>query len=97
MSDNINTFLKPIQKEGQIRNDKDKDDSIGVEKTWCSTFLLEKHILVKGEFDNPKSGSRTAMMNFHDAMTGDIICKSLFNVFLGIFTYFLITRQREIH
>jgi hypothetical protein len=72
MGDNIVNLLKPIQKEGNIRNDRDKDNSIGVKQTFCSTFILEKHLLVKGEYFNPESGTRTAMVNFHDALTGDI-------------------------
>jgi hypothetical protein len=77
MSDNIVNLLKPIRKEGQIRNDGDKDNSIGVEHTYCSTFILEKHLLVKGECWNPKSNTRTAMVDFHDASTGDIISKDV--------------------
>jgi hypothetical protein len=88
MSDNIVNLLKPIQKEGQIRNDGDKDDSIGVKHTYCSTFIFENHMLVKGEYSNPKSGSRSAMVDFHDAITGEIIGKDpLIHAFYDLLTH----------
>jgi hypothetical protein len=75
MSDNIVNLFKTIQKEGDIRNDREKDNSIGVKNTRCSTFIIEKHLLVKGECFNAKSGNRSAMVDFIDATTGDIVGK----------------------
>jgi hypothetical protein len=98
MSDNIVNLLKPIQKEGQIRNDGDKDNSIGVKHTYCSTFILEKHLLVKGEVNNPKSETRTAMVDFHDALTGEIIGKDvLIDPLLQFIVTLLILSPRKVH
>jgi hypothetical protein len=85
MNDNINTLINPISIQGQILNHKDKDDSIGVKHNWCSLFIIEKNLLVKGERSNPKSGSRMAMIEFRDGRTGDIVCKSPLNVWNNMF------------
>ena len=72
MTRNINQLLKTIQDKGKLVTHEDKDPEIGMTETRCSTFIKEKGLLVKGEYDNPKSEERNAMIVLFHPETGQV-------------------------
>jgi hypothetical protein len=85
MNNNIQNLIHPIQNQGQIRNDKDNDSSTEVEQNYCSLFILEKCLLVKGEGDKPEAKKRKAVVEFRDGITGDIIGKTRVDMIINSF------------
>jgi hypothetical protein len=77
MITNIKDLLEPINSKGQIHTHQDKDPKIGIKHTQCSTFILEKHILAKGEFENKNSNKRNAMLIFFDMIKKEQIGKNI--------------------
>ena len=68
----VSDRIKGIQKEGKFVNYKDTDSSVGVQHYYCSTHIRKKNMLVRGEYSNPKSGARKALIVFLDSKTGEV-------------------------
>ena len=68
----VSDFIKTIQNEGKCINHKDTDSGFEVTNYWCSTFIRKEKLLVKGEYANPQSKTRKAMIVLFDSKTGDV-------------------------
>ena len=64
-----------------------KNDALRVKSNWCSTFLTRSSLLAQGEWSNPKSSKRNALVTFRDPKTGKVkgndseFCDVLIDVF----------------
>ena len=68
----VSDRIKGIHKEGKLVNYKDSNSSTGVTQYSCSTHIRKKKLLVKGEWNNPQSNSRRALLVFFDSKTGEV-------------------------
>ena len=71
MTRNINHFIKTIQEKGRLLTHQ-QDQSTGVTQYYCSCFVKEHNLLVKGEVLNPKQSERNALIVFIDAETNEV-------------------------
>jgi hypothetical protein len=76
MSSKIPNLFKPLESPGKLRTHQDKDTETEIKQTYCSTFIHENHILVKGECNNPDQQKRNAMLIFFDTNKGEKIGKN---------------------
>ena len=60
-------LIKPVLKTHQ---DTLKE---GVTQHWCSTFIKNKNVLIKGEFDNQHKDKRNAIIVLFDCESGNLI------------------------
>ena len=74
MQSNIGSFVKLVEKKGQVLTYQDTS-FIKVTQYCCSTFI-NKNVLVKGEWGNNNSKNRNAMIVLFDCDTGQIIGES---------------------
>ena len=72
MIKNINDFIKPVIKNGQLIFHKETDLSLEVKNFRCSTFISKENILVRGE-NNNMDETRGALILFFDFETGKIL------------------------
>ena len=75
MEKNINGLVKPVKKNGKVLIHKDTL-FMGVSEYFCSTFIKNKNVLVKGELKNKHSHKRNAMIVLFNGHTGKIIGES---------------------
>ena len=64
--------IKKCKKDSCTLSLQEKDDAVGVEANWCSTFLSSSGLLAQGEMDNLKSDQRNAVITFWDPKTAEI-------------------------
>ena len=75
MGNNIEGLVKPVEINGKVLTYEDSS-IIGVNHYYCSTFIKNKNILVKGEHDKMKKKKRNAQILLFDYKNGDIIGES---------------------
>ena len=68
----INQLIQTIKTKGTLLTHKDPDVSLGVEHFFCSTFVPSENLLIKGEYDNPNSETRKAMLVFLNPDTNQV-------------------------
>ena len=71
----IEGLVKPLEKHGKVLTHRDTSKE-RVTQYWCSTFIKNKNILIKGEWDNKHQKKRNAMIILFDCGTGNIIGES---------------------
>ena len=64
--------IKKCKNESRTLSLQETDDTVGVEANWSSTFLSSTGLLAQGEWNNPKSDERNAVVTFRDPATGEI-------------------------
>lgn len=72
MSINLNNLLKKVDSQGETIYLRETDPNVGTKDFWCSTYLACKRVLIRGEFNNPKAGSRKAIIILTDPKTGKL-------------------------
>ena len=74
MGNKTNGCVKPVEKNGKMLTHQDTLKE-GVRHYYCSTFVKNKNVLVKGEYMNKHKDKRNAMILLFDCESGDIIGK----------------------
>ena len=64
--------IKKCKKDSPTLSLQEKDDEVGVRGNSCSTFLRSSGLLAQGEWCNPKSDQRNAVITFRDPKTSQI-------------------------
>ena len=75
MQNNIENIVKTVEKNGQVLTHRDTSKE-GVSQYYCSTFIKNKNIIVKGEYENKNLDKRNAMIVLFDCETEKIIGES---------------------
>lgn len=69
---NIHNLVQSIKTNGTLLSHQLTDPSLGVKHYRCSIFIPKKKLLIKGEFENPKSEERRALLVFFEPLTGKV-------------------------
>ena len=64
--------IKKCEQDSRTLSLQETDDALGVEANCCSTFLTRSGLLAQGEWGNPKSDQRNALITFCDPKTAEI-------------------------
>lgn len=75
----ISQLAEIVEIDSQKVTILDKDNSIKLKHTCCSTSLTSLNLLATGEWGNPIPESRNALVTFTDLRTGHV--KGDFNLF----------------
>ena len=75
MQKNINSLVKPVEKNGKLLTYRDTSKE-GVIEYYCSTFIKKKNVLVKGDYWNKNSAKRNAKIVLFNGQTEEIIGES---------------------
>ena len=68
----VDDLIRTIQTEGTLLTHEDTHADLRVSEYFCSAFIPEKNLLVKGEYDNPHSESRKAVLVFLDPTSNKV-------------------------
>ena len=71
MAENINTLIKPVQRNGAFVTHELSDTIIEASEFCSSTYIQNENILVKGQCQNPLD-YRGALLVFFDLNTGKV-------------------------
>ena len=71
MTTTINQLIETIHDKWRILNHQ-QDSSTGLNQYYCSCFVKDHNLLVKGEVHNPKKSERNALIVFIDAETNKV-------------------------
>ena len=64
--------IKKCKQDSRTLSLQETDKVVGVRSNWCSTFLSSIGLLAQGEWNNPKSDQRNAVITFRDPKTGNL-------------------------
>ena len=83
--------IKKCKQDSRTLSLQETDNSVGVRKNKCSTFLSRSGLLAQGECWKAKSQRRNAVITFRDPKTAEVkgggsgFCAVLFDVFCCLF------------
>ena len=64
--------IKKCKQDSRTLSLQDKDDALGVEANWCSTYLSKSGLLAQGECRKSKSQKRNTVIMFRDPATAEV-------------------------
>jgi hypothetical protein len=80
MSNNINNFIREIKQNGKTLNNQCMGEEMGVKGVQSSTFITEKHLLIKGEYEKEKYRKRNAIIIWYDVVKRQVMGKCLSDI-----------------
>jgi hypothetical protein len=72
MSKPIDQCVQIIKQNETTLNHKEQQESVGMSQNFSSTFIKDKNVIVKAEYNNPKSSSRSAVITLFDAKSNKL-------------------------
>ena len=79
----VSDTIKKIQNQGKVVKYKDTDLSVGVQEYYCSTHIRKEKMQVRGEWSNPKTGARKAVIVFLDSKTGEVKGRKIYHILIN--------------
>ena len=70
--------IKKCKQNSKTLSLQETDDAFGVRGSLCSVFLCSSGLLAQGEYVNPKSDQRNAVVTFRDPKTGKLKGRDFF-------------------
>ena len=64
--------IKKCKPDSRALSLQKTDKTVKVKDKHCSTFLSKSGLLAQGEWGNPKSDERNALVTFRDPTTADV-------------------------
>lgn len=72
MTTNINNIIETVQTRGTTLSHQLPDHKLGARHFRSSTFIRNQKLLIKGEYENPNSTQRNALLVFFDLSSGKV-------------------------
>lgn len=82
-------LIKKCTKDSLTLSLQEKDDTVGVEANYCSTFLKPNGFLAQGEFYNLKSHERNAVVTICDPKNAEVKGGN-FEFCIGFFAFYFV-------
>jgi hypothetical protein len=77
MKKDINNYIQKITINGETLRNESINEDLGVKRVQSSTFILEKHLLIKGEYKKEESRTRNAIIVWYDVVKRKIMGECL--------------------